>query len=356
MPDALAKVAIPETPAARARAFAVAAVLLTVLGVAGVVAANVAVDPRDEFGSPLGLQPVVQPDPAQSKLDLYRALAVPPSAVVVGSSRAIALPPQELGPAAFNFAIVGAGVADALLVYDFLVRDDPALERVVLNVDVFGVTVDRQSRLAPSSAYDDLTGSPRPDPARWRLIPGTVDALYVRDSLRALQYTATEYPRPLVSTEPDGLQRVPTADEAIAAGRFDLAGAIAKQYTAETIPSFAGERRPLDQDALADLRAAMADASARGLAMDVFLPPYQPDVLEVLSGRPVFVQRLADLQSALVEGCLPGIRVFDYTDGSAIGLDPGGYYDGHHVDPANGARILAAMETGAGNLCGGSGA
>jgi hypothetical protein len=354
MPDALAKVALPDGRGAGR--FSGLAVVAAALGCALVVAGNVAVDPRAEFGSPLGLRPLVLPDSAQAKLDLYDALPAKPDTVILGSSRALPLPPASLPADAFNFAIAGSGVADSVIVYGFLVRDDPALARVVLSVDVFGFSEAKQVRIEASPSYERFTGEPQPGPrARWETLPGTLSSGYTQDTLRVLAYTGvTGYPPVDVALAPDGLWHRPVADRQRALGTYDLEATIAAQYSGEDLLAFAGESSPPDPETLDALQALLEDAARRGVQVDVLLPPYHPSALDLVEARAVFHERLGELRSLLLAHCGPTLEVYDYTDGAAIGLDPDEYYDGHHATPANGARILEAMQAREGAQCGGT--
>jgi hypothetical protein len=346
--DVLQKVEIASR--GRPRAFALATLGLTVLMLAGVLTTNVAVDPRAEFGGPLGLR-ALAPDAGADKLALYEELDRPPSAVVLGSSRAAALPPEVLGEGGFNFAVNGGGMADEVLVYRFLVQDDPVLRRVVVNIDVFGITEGKQVRLTESGAYEPLTGQSRPGPGL-ASFASTLSVGYTKDSARSLLYNwVTGFPEPRTTLEADGLERRPAEDAARAAGTLDLTGVVERQYADEELPALAGERGPPDPEVLAGLRWMIQDALDRGLRIDVFLPPYHALALERLQSRPIFHERVQAVHDLATPLCAPGLHFFDYTDGSSIGLDPEGYYDGHHVTPENGRRVLEAMDALHGDLC-----
>lgn len=358
MADPLAKVDIPATGLAGAsaghpaRRYAIASVGVAALLLAGTLGLVVGTDPRAEFGSPLGLEPLVVPDPAAAKLALYEALPAPPPAVVLGSSRAMMLPPDRLAPGSFNFAVAGGGLADTVLVYGHVVRTDPALRHLVITVDVFGITEGKQVRIAASTAYDELTGQPLPERGfAWGSLPSALSAAQAEEAARVVYHSVAGYPEPAETLEADGLARRPSDDRAIAAGSHDAAAVVRAQYTPKTIGVYAGERAPADPALLADLHDMAADALARGLDVAVVLPPYHPDAYELVNARPAFGDRVASILSALQPLCGEGLGLFDYSDGSAIGSDERQFYDGHHPTAANGARILDAVARGDGDRC-----
>lgn len=351
MADPLPKVTIPE--AHRPLRFVLLTLAVAASLLVATVALNVYVDPRGDFPGQR-YTPLVE-DVPREKLRLYRE-ASPADAVIVGSSRAMPLPPAPTGMEdAFNFAILGGGLRDDRLAYDLVRREQGPPELLVIVLDSFQLMELPDGRLwsevLGSRSAPDYLGQPAPLSSYAAPLQDSLSLDYLGDSLRVLRYTHVDgYPEPANAFLPDGQGTRPRVDPAVEAGTYDLQAAfeanwdrfLGNIYTDESAPS------PGQVQELQDL---VARAQADRAQVWVVLPPFFPPALERL--RPI--DGFGRLQDAAVEAaaatCNEGVSVFDYTEVEAFAGDPGGFYDGYHVTPANGARLIEAMRAGQGDLC-----
>jgi hypothetical protein len=354
MADPLPKVAVVQDTTRRPRVYTVVALSAAFALLVAVLGLNVAVNPRGDFPHE-SYRPLVE-DVPREKLLLYRQ-ASPVGAIIVGSSRAMPLPPGATGaPSPFNFGILGASLLDDQLVYDTVVREQgsPALLVVVLDTFQLIELTDRTwSEILSSRASADYLGD---QPALERYGGPLRDALsadYVRDTLRVLRLTYVDgYPEPASAFLPDGQGVRPKVDAAVAAGTYDLRAAFERNWD-----NYLGhiyvegvEPSPRQADKLATL---VETARTDGVQVQVVLPPFHAWALERLEPDPVFQSFQRAALDAAMGLCADGVRVFDYTAVERFGGDPDGFYDGYHVTPANGAVLLAAMRSGLGDLCSG---
>lgn len=357
-PDAVAKLAVGPAPSGAAFTAVALLVMAALLGAA--VGVTVAVDPRGEWGSPMGYQPLVLADPYQHKLDLYRAYGEePPELVLLGSSRMATFDPDDWPGASangsFNYGLSGAGGHDLEVVLRHLLADDEDLQTLVLNLDAFSLLDGRRSTVLQSTAYDDLTGHPPPtQPLAGRLL-ASATARHVYESAEVLRRThLTGYPEPHWTFDPDGLRHEPGTDRQRAAGTFDLDAVVADQYTPVQLRDFTGQTRDYDDDLAQRIADLLRGALLRGVEVHLLFPPYAPAALDRLETLPDPWQRIRQMTGSFLPLCGEGLHLHDFTDGDALGLDPTGYYDGHHLTPENARLVLEAMAAGVGDLCSGS--
>ncbi|HUR62084.1 MAG TPA: hypothetical protein VM286_06940 [Candidatus Thermoplasmatota archaeon] len=350
MPDSVQKLAIPP-PEGHPRRTAVLALGLAATLLGAVLAVNVAIDPRGDFGTGL-YRPIVD-DVPREKLTLYRA-AAPVEGILLGSSRAMPLPPSALAAQpSFNFGILGGSLLDDRLAYDTVVRTQGAPRLLVIALDTFQLMDLPDGRpwsevTSSRAAADYGAGS-----SASHLAGAARDALsagYLADSLHVLDLThRTGYPVAANTFTPDGQGLRPLVDPLVANGTYDLRAAFERNWerylgTIYTTGSVSPHQAGLLQD-------LVRTALSAGVEVQVVLPPFYHAALERLRPNPVFGSLLDAARDTLRGLCAPGLAVFDYTETEAFGGDAEGFYDGYHVTPANGAAMLVAMQQGRGDLC-----
>ena len=95
--------------------------------------------------------------------------------------------------------------------------------------------------------------------------------------------------------------------------------------------------------AVDDVRALLREASARGIRVVAFLPPYAPTVLDAMrrTGGYDYVERLPrELESTFREA---GFPLLDFTDVRPLGATDDEFVDGFHGSERTAARMLGVM-------------
>jgi len=229
MADALRKLEVAAADGRRGLRAALLALGLVVLQLGAVVATDVAIDPRGDFGG-TRFRPIVDDIPRE-KLDLYEAAAAdhPVPALILGSSRAMPFPPSALPDGGFNFGILGGSLLDDRLAYDTVVRRQGPVHLVVIELDSFQLldlpdgrlwsevaSSHAASRFGAASSTSHLVGA----------LHDTLSAGYLGDSLHVLDLTyRTGYPVAANTFLPDGQGLRPLVDPLIANGTYDFPAA-----------------------------------------------------------------------------------------------------------------------------------
>jgi hypothetical protein len=351
MPDSLAKVEFAEGP--RPRRYVAACLVAAAALLGAVVAANVVVNPRAEFPGE-AYRPLVEDIPRE-KLALYRD-AAPAGTILVGSSRAMPLPPAATGDAtAFNFAILGGSLRDDRLAYELVRREQGPPQRLVVGLDTFQLMDLPDGRLwsevLSSSAASQYAGGPLPAGRYLGPLHDTLSIGYLEDTVRALRYTYVDgYPDPANAFLANG-QGVRQVDDEVAAGTYDLDAAFEANWQ-RYLGNIYSPTSTASPTQLQELRNLVTRASADGAEVQVVLPPFYGKALDRLEAVEGFVRLHDQAREAMLALCAPGVSFVDATEVEAFGGDPTGFYDGYHVTPANGALLLEAMGDGRGDECG----
>jgi hypothetical protein len=354
-PGGLLKVTIPPVGASRAQAYAGALLAVVVLGLGSVAGANYVVDPRSEFQG-TAYRPLA-PDWPMEKLQRYDALDEPPQALVVGTSRGMALrgPPDVPDNESFNLAFPGGEiVAESLVVGHLRGRHGPPGSLVYV-LDQFALRPQDETRFERSRAYGIVGGPELP----WWTTPstllGSLDVPYLLDTARVLRYThVTGFPEPTYYGLDDHGQYEPAfaeVDGRIANGTVDLEGAVERLNRTLLVRLFGQQTAP-DEDLAARFTAFVAQAQGSGTRVQVVLPPFEPGTLRWLRTQPGFDPLYQGALQAALDACPAGIEVYDYTDVRTFGGSPVGFMDSHHITALNGRLIQEAMARGDGELCG----
>jgi hypothetical protein len=142
--------------------------------------------------------------------------------------------------------------------------------------------------------------------------------------------------------EPDGFMHFVRWEADVAAGTVDLEDKI--RGSIRDYRTWYAGFTALDDVRVSDLRALLAAARERGVAVDVFMPPLHPRLLQALARSGRFgarrretAQLLHDLES---QGLL---RVHPVDSLESFGGDPDGFFDGEHMTEENSTRLLAHL-------------
>jgi hypothetical protein len=330
------------------RRFTRIVVAMLVIGLAISVGFAVLVDPLRTFGT--GLVPSVLTSEHYSKPRSFLKLGPTPEALVLGSSKVMKLNPaciQELtGYRAFNFGLSSSHVEDWAAAYRFARTDGKAAVRELLigiDIDAFDDHAEPDPRLL-SSVYlrrylDD----------RWHLSWGVASrALFGWQALRFGLSSVFYHVVP--SAMPQARMRFDDQGYSI----YDAWEAAMRNGTLDRRPLFAGVAANLHGklsgkgfDALSPERVALfkqlvRTAHAAGATVDVFIPPFHPELAALRSGP--IVARTAECEKLLEEleheGTVRYLRIHELADFHG---DPAEYFDGAHMTETNSSRLLLAI-------------
>jgi hypothetical protein len=306
------------------------------------------VDPLRTFGT--GLVPSVLTSEHYSKPRAFLKLDPPAQAIVLGSSKVMKLAPSCLreltGVPAFNFGLSSSHVEDWAAAYRFARAEGKApLRELVIGVDVdaFDNHAEPDARLL-SSVY-----LRRYLDARWHMSWTTASrALFGWQALRFGLSSLTYHLVP--SARPEAKMRFDDQGFVI----YDAWERAMRNGTLDRAPLFAGVARNLHGklagkgfDALSPERVALfqdlvRSAHADGIAVDVFVPPFHPELAAIRDGP--IVARAAESEKLLDDLEREGtIRYFHIRGIADFHGDPAGYFDGAHMTEANSSRLLLAM-------------
>ena len=325
-------------------------IVLGVLGAGLAISLGFAlvVDPLRTFGT--GRVPSVLTSEHYSKPRAFLRLDPPAQAIVLGSSKVMKLAPSCLrelaGVPAFNFGLSSSHVEDWVAAYRFARAEGRApLRELVIGVDVdaFDNHAEPDARLL-SSVYlrrylDD----------RWHLSWTVASrALFGWQALRFGLSSLTYHFVP--SARPEARMRFDDQGFVI----YDAWERALNNGTLDRVPLFAAVAAKLHGklagkgfDALSPERVALFkdlvhSAHADGITVDVFVPPFHPELAAVRDGP--IVARAAECENLLGELEREGsIRYFHIRGIADFHGDPAGYFDGAHMTEANSSRLLLAM-------------
>ncbi len=327
------------------RRFLVVVAIVALLESALVMGLNVTVDPRNEFHTGL-YEPLIPDYPAQ-KLALFGAWEQPPATVVMGSSKAQSIDPDDLealgfGPS-FNFALPGTTSRDHLLLYRHLLETGRQPDTLILGLDANMFWNAWGSELEQSSVAGTFD-LPEPPVQRkaWMLLK-SLSPFYVWDAIQVLEYTyLSGYPQRAQEVLEDGQIASPRDDADIAAGTFNRTAHVLA-YIESNIRPLLGTGGELAPGKQAAFRTLVNEATAAGTRVVVYLTTNHPLVLQALENDEDFRFQLDTTRQVALEMCPTGMELFDFLAIDAYDGYPDGFYDGWHIDAENGRRQMAAI-------------
>lgn len=330
------------------RATAIAALLLGTT-----FASVVAVNPRGEMPwHPV--EPLVQ-DVPYVKLGLYSARDPPPTALILGTSRGMVLPPAGLdggNGTAFNFAFPGGEPMASELVYDYVTRTAGPPDLVVYALDQFAVRQQQPPRILESGAYPTLAQRERTVPELVAAMPGMLTPGAIVDTAEVLrrELTGTAGPREGTTLRPDGHSNRTVLESKIVDGAYNFTEAMEAHYARVILEVYDFERHA-DEAETRRIAGFLGKMLAQGTTVKVVLPPFHPVVLDRIEGLPTFTHYQEATLATLRDSCAQGLEVYDYTRIESFNGTSWAFYDGYHVTDTNARLVLRAVEEKRGDLC-----
>lgn len=311
-----------------------------------VFAFNVVVDPTAVFNTGW-LEPVVW-TARREKLELFRRATFSPKTILLGSSRAMKVPTEDLeevfGGPAFNFAVGSARAEDFSGIYSYVRTTGAVPETLVIAVDIesFHTTVPVHRRLV---AVPELRSSvPKIAQLRVRLtnLTAAMSWATLRLSVRAI---ARGDRRRAIRFNESGFLTYVEREARVAAGRYDLDAEVQKSIR-QCRAGFAGFTE-LASWRVQQLRDLVSTAVHDGASVVLYITPTHPQVLAELRKVVDFDRLHRELSRELdLLARRPGVCAFDAAEIRAFGGSASLFYDGVHPREENNVRLIAAIANG----------
>ncbi len=340
--------------------FFVLTILLLATLAGAILSLNVVVNPRSRFDS--DHYPPLIPDYGASKMEAYNAMDPAPQIVVFGSSRSLKIAPTYLeertGKTAFNFAIPGSSLEDALTLYRYMRDQGKAPEEVYFGFEEVQLSPEIVPKLPRSRAWQEITG----ESGLWadaKVLYETINPGYVQDVGRVLYYAHVvgEFPEQRLIVDELGEGHYIAFENQIENGTFDLTAERERHWINEARPTYVQALRveqerdgALDAGKIAVLDTLIGEAAREGTQLTLFMTPLQPDALGQLRGLPGFDRVHDQAIEVLVDRC-GAIEVFDFTEIESFGGDGSSFYDNFHYRADNARLLVDAMLAGQAARC-----
>ncbi len=346
---------IPD--AARLRRYARTVLVFAVLEMAVLVGANVVINPRADFPTQL-YRPLVPDFPLQ-KIQAYDDLNEPVETLILGSSRALTVDPDDveaLGwPGAFNFAFPSGGFEHGRMAYHYVLRHQAPPGVVLQSLDAMDLAIAGVDEQHATSALPILAGDGIAPSAYARAALASLSPKYVRDSALVLYFThIAGYPEKRIEVDDDGLGRFAKMERALAEGRADLDQVVARHYV-HSVSDLYGKTShllPAKQSVLREYIAEVTTSSELHLFMGAIHPAIMAQLdIDHPHWRAAHEAILADLEPL----CGPRLHLHDLTDPARSGVHPDDFVDAWHLTPAASAKVVAAMAAGNHDRCASAG-
>ncbi len=321
-PPEIRHISVSATPGDRRFVLCFVAALFSCFAVVLLLA--LLIDPLGSYGT--GLTPPLVPNDRDAKAIAYARLSPRPTAVILGSSRVMKIPPACLqtivGMRVFNFGLNSARAEDDLAVWRFVQSQGPV----------------RSRRLAP---FVDPTLRPQP---LARLYRGGVEALRGETftaSLRSIWFVLTgRRPEAAYVFDSTGFLHMAwerqVGDTHYEPAPHVEASVIPYRQRYEGFSALSARR-------IAALLELLDRARAAGARVDAFIPPLHPALVSAMA-RTTLAERTRETEDLLSELDKRGLLHFTRLPTVAsYGGDPALYFDGAHMMEANAVRILRAV-------------
>jgi len=339
---------IPDPGAAGHTRFLTAFLLTFFVGIAVIAGLNIAVDPFGYFGT--GVLPPLVLDDRDQKATALGNLPQQPATLILGSSRSYQLSPalaeRFAAGSAFNFAVTGARTEDYLAILRYvLAQPNPRLSRLIIGIEERALMQrgDLNPRLIQSNVlrpYAPRTGGT--DINELAGVTLTWDATY--STLLSIRRAILRPDIHRTAFDDAGYIVQTSWDRAIAAGTYDQ-GAEIRGTIRNYLPDF-GQIDGLSSEGIEYFMELLRIARERGVRVDAFIPPMHPAMLEGLRALDV-EKRIEETRSLLVELEQQGLLDYHETASAAdFGGSADGFYDGVHMNAANGQLLLCKVLSG----------
>lgn len=318
----------------RKLAFGATFVVVVVVQFTGVLALNLVANPRAEFPTRL-VTPLVD-DSHSEKTVAFRALAQDPKALILGSSRMWTAPPSALGEGAFNFAVSGGTMREALRAYRFVLGEGANPSLLVVGAEDW--------MFVPWSQTD---WDPADDPALADVsqyggdLVSSYEWAYLRDSWKAVRYEVVEAPPRHFSVRDDGAVVYERAETEMLAGTFNWSHEFERNlHFARGVHDRFSSPDPEYLDMLDEFLLLAREHDARVVLV---MTPILRETIEASSPATFQLFHDATLRE-LVARCARDVSVFDFTDYRSFGGDRDDFVDGWHQTARNGGKMLRALD------------
>ena len=344
-PPEIRHISVSATPGDRRFVLCFVAALFSCFAVVLLLA--LLIDPLGSYGT--GLTPPLVPNDRDAKAIAYARLSPRPTAVILGSSRVMKIPPACLqtivGMRVFNFGLNSARAEDDLAVWRFVQSQGP-VHQVLIGLDPEALhnsvgpddRLLRSRRLAP---FVDPTLRPHP---LARLYRGGVEALRGETftaSLRSIWFVLTgRRPEAAYVFDSTGFLHMAwerqVGDTHYEPAPHVEASVIPYRQRYEGFSALSARR-------IAALLELLDRARAAGARVDAFIPPLHPALVSAMA-RTTLAERTRETEDLLSELDKRGLLHFTRLPTLAsFGGDPALYFDGAHMMEANAVRLLRAV-------------
>ncbi len=281
--------------------------------------------------------PIIRVSARADKVRLFPEFRAkgPVTGLVLGSSRSMILPSEELDPPTgkrfFNGAVYNGFPEDDLAMYRSLVRDGATPRLVIVGVDDDHLDDNRPYDQEMEWNYrfraqvdDSIRGPVGLALHRLRYYKTSLSFIMVSNLATSVS-VKLHHEAPASYWKPDGERVV------LRATPEDDGGGYVKLL--DDMTQLSTRRRDL-------LETLIREAQAGGAKVILFVTPYRPVRLAQIRANSIAWQHhLMAVDYLMSLRARYGIRVLDYTDEASFGGDPNDWFDGVHITRANGVRL-----------------
>jgi len=317
------------------------------------IVAITVVNPRREFSGTRF--PALQLDTRQLKGDLFdSALAhEPPSGVIIGSSRSMNLPTDEFtsvtGQRFFNFGVFNATIEDDLAVTRYVLAKAPDVRNLVVGIDPqsFDAHMGPLAELTHNARLSTALNGSIDSPFHSAIVVARAyrDALsvsYLADVVKSVR-NAAHPPEAAYSFSDEGILQYPKADRERKTGTYDwqqhyAACAAVQQGEFATYDSLGASKRAM-------LDSLISEATARGVHIVLWIPPFNPALADSVRQKPVSSTNYERVVAYLHSRARPPLVTM--ADENEVSTLPSrsGWYDCMHFDGTNAVAIAHSLAT-----------
>jgi hypothetical protein len=309
------------------------------------------VNPRSEF---FGTRfPALALNTRRYKADLFDSIVrtTPPTGIIIGSSRSMNLPSglftSLTGERFFNFGVFNATIEDDLAVERYALHNDPNIRDLVVGVDPqsFDGHIAQLPELTHNARLQGALNGTLGNPVSNALLTlrPYLDALtvsYLADVAKSA-LNASHPPESAYSFDSVGVLQYPKADRARKDGSYDW-----PQHFRDCSATAEGEYATYDSLATykrAMLESLIAEATAKGVRVILWVPPLNPALDTAVHAKPVEsanYDRVISYMRSLARP--PMVSFVDDIDPTKFPSDSG-WYDCMHYDSVNARSIATSL-------------
>lgn len=305
------------------------------MALAAVVTLNLVVNPDGIY--PLHVMPQLTWGTRPLKAEMLKTISPSPEALILGSSRVMALPPSEVeratGLPAFNLGVDVAKAEDFYVMLRYAVEVAHLRPRLLLlgcDVEAFHNQEPPHYYLQQPSLLATFLNQGVPADWRWRQFTRLLSHQQAELSVMSL-YKIARGERPLSHTEPDGRIFFDDWERQKERGEFNQHREI--QLTLGRYTPRYDQYTGLSQERLDYFNATLKYAHDHQIATVVFMTPIHHELEQALRSHGYEARR----QEAVVavQRLCSGwdVPFHDFSSAQSFGADDSDFYDGVHYDP-----------------------